>query len=390
MFLKEVLTPWDERIFLRVHIDCNQGNKEWIRPLDHDIQEVFNKTKNKVFKYGEAVRWILVNDNNQAFGRIAAFVNKKYKNKGDEFKVGGIGFFDCINDQGLANQLFDRAKSWLSEKGMEAMDGPINFGERNKWWGLLIDGFHSPLYGMNYNPPYYQILFEEYGFKNFYNQICWSLPVAAAETQLCSKFYIAHEKFSNNKDFKASRIQKNEGKKFAHDFCIVYNKAWAKHEGLKEMNERQMLAIFRSIKSILDPDLLWFVYYKGNPIALWINIPDINQVIRKLDGKFNLWSKLLFFIYMKLGAINRFVGTTFGIVPEFQGSGVDYYMIVEAEKVIKAKRKYKEVELQWQGDFNPKMLNISKNLGAVENRRLVTYRYIFDQSQTYKRHPIIL
>ncbi len=89
-------------------------------------------------------------------GRIAAFINKKYKNKGDDVPVGGIGFFECINDQDAADMLFDVAKHWLLQQGMEAMDGPINFGERDRWWGLVVEGFQTTVYCMNYNPPYYK------------------------------------------------------------------------------------------------------------------------------------------------------------------------------------------------------------------------------------------
>ncbi len=90
--------------------------------------------------------------------------------------VGGIGFFDCINDQAAADMLFDVAKHWLLQKGMEAMDGPINFGERDRWWGLVVEGFEPPpLYCMNFNPPYYQHLFENYGFRNYFNQICFGM-----------------------------------------------------------------------------------------------------------------------------------------------------------------------------------------------------------------------
>ena len=134
---------------------------------------------------------------------------------------------------------------------------------------------------------------------------------------------------------------------------------------------------------------MWFAYHRGEPIAMWISMPDINQVIKHLNGKFNLWAKMKFAYYRWRGSITRMVGFVFGVIPEFQGTGVDYFMIVEAEKVIKAKGRYKEVELQWQGDFNPKMLNISRNLGAVEKRRLVTYRYLFDKNAIFKRHPVL-
>lgn len=389
MYLSEVKTAKQEHDFLKIPVYINQSDPEWIRPLDKDIVSVFDRKKNKMFCFGELKRWILFDDHNNPSGRIAAFVNKKYKNKGDGIKVGGIGFFDCQNDQDMADMLFNKSREWLSEKGVKAMDGPINFGERNMWWGLLVDGFYTPLYGMNYNPPYYKALFENYGFSNFYNQICWSLPVANEKNQLQEKFYLAHEKIAKFGFFGAKTIGVNEEHKFAHDFSEVYNKAWAKHEGQKEISERHALLFFRKMKPIIDEDLLWFTFYKNKPVAMWISIPDINQAIKNLNGKFDLWRKLKFLRNKKLGCISRIVGMTYGIVPEFQGSGIDYYMIVEAEKSIKLKKKYNDIELQWQGDFNPKILDVSRNLGASESRRLVTYRFLFDKKLQFHRHPIL-
>lgn len=389
MQIKEVITPADGNNFLRVHLLCNQHDPHWIRPLDKDIRQVFDSKRNKTFRFGEVCRWILIGEGDELLGRIAAFVNKKYRNKGDEFAVGGIGFFDCVNDQRSAHLLFDTAKSWLMNRGMKAMDGPINFGERDKWWGLLTEGFYEPLYGMNYNPPYYQALFESYGFRNFYNQICWSLPVASEQTQLQAKFYEAHKKFSAQPEFNARVFKKHEIEKCITDFCTVYNKAWAKHEGNKEISMDQARLLFKSLKPILDPDLVWFAYHHNDPVAMYISIPDINQILKHLNGQLNLWAKVKFLYYKMSGACNRFVGIIYGIVPEFQGTGIDYFMIVEAERHIKAKGRYKQTELLWQGDFNPKMLGISKNLGGRHSRTLITYRYIFDRDVPFKRHPMI-
>jgi len=162
MQLIEVTTPSLAKDFLRVNVTINKNTPHYIIPLEKDVNEVFDPKKNKAFRFGEATRWILKNEKGELIGRIAAFVNKKYKNKGDDGPVGGIGFFDSINDQAAADMLFDVAKHWLLQKGMEAMDGPINFGERDRWWGLIIEGFQSPLYCMNYAQPYYQPLFENY------------------------------------------------------------------------------------------------------------------------------------------------------------------------------------------------------------------------------------
>ena len=145
--------------FLKVPLIIYESDSNFIRPLDKDVNDVFDPKKNKAFRFGECSRWILKDANDNLIGRIAAFVNKKYKNKGDEQPTGGIGFFECINNQQAADMLFDVAKSWLMQRGMEAMDGPINFGERDRWWGLVVEGFKPPIYLMNYNLPYYQIAF---------------------------------------------------------------------------------------------------------------------------------------------------------------------------------------------------------------------------------------
>ncbi|NVK49418.1 MAG: hypothetical protein HWE09_06590 [Cyclobacteriaceae bacterium] len=390
MEIFEVNSKKLEKDFLKVHVLINKEYSNWIQPLDKDVLSVFDKTKNKLLLKAEAIRWILKNDKGKLIGRIAAFVNKRYTNKGDDIEVGGIGFFDCIDDYKAAELLFDTAKKWLMDKGMEAMDGPINLGDRDKWWGLLVEGFHPPIYNMNYNPPYYKKLFETYGFKNFYNQICWSLTVSGETHQLAPKFYEAHKKYSGNPDFKAEFINKKNLKKYAKDLSIVYNKAWAQHQGNKDISPELALKLFNTIKPILDEKLIWFVYYKDEPVVMWVNLPDINQVIKHLHGKFGWFSKLKFFLIKKLAKNENFIGLAFGVVPEFQGKGLDYYMIVEAEQVIKSATSYRKLELYWQGDFNPKMLNISKNLGGEHSRTLVTYRYLFDRNKKFERHPILL
>jgi hypothetical protein len=381
-----VVTAKNAMDFIRVPLLIYKNDPNFIRPLDKDVNDVFDPKKNKTFRWGDCIRWILVNESGVAIGRIAAFVNKKYKNKGDGQPTGGIGFFECIDNQDAADMLFDVAKSWLLQHGMEAMDGPINFGERDRWWGLVVEGFKPPIYLMNYNLPYYQQLFETYGFKNFYNQFCWHLDV---DTTLNERFISQHHKISIDPDYKALRISKRKLEKFADDFSTIYNLAWAQHEGNKELRKDIALKMLKTMKPIIDEDLMWFTYYKDQPIAMWINLPELNQVVKYLDGSFSLFSRFKYFWLMKKGVCNKFTGIVFGIVPEYQGKGIDYYMIVEGAKVIQEKKQYHELELQWQGDFNPKMLNISKNLGATKSRLLCTYRYLFDRSKEFKRHPII-
>jgi hypothetical protein len=386
MQLVEVRDRSQAKDFIRVNIEVNKNDTNYIRPLDKDIDEVFDPEKNKAFRFGEVIRWILKDDDGKLIGRIAAFVNKKYKNKGDDVPTGGIGFFDCINDQNAADMLFDVAKHWLMQKGMQAMDGPINFGERDRWWGLLVEGFEPPLYCLNYNPPYYKDLFEHYGFKNFYNQICFALKV---KDPLAQKFITRHDECAKDPGFSARHIKKNQLEKFVKDFTIVYNKAWAGHGGLKELNEKVVMKMFQSMKPVMDEKVSWFAYYKDEPIAIWINLPDLNQWFKYLNGKFSLWHKLKFLWMKKTKRCDKFVGLVFGIAPEWQGKGVDSYIIVEGAKIIQPQHLYDKYEMQWIGEFNPKMINVSENLDTYRSRILTTYRYLFDRTKEFKRHPIL-
>jgi hypothetical protein len=386
MYLLPVSDKKTEQEFLTVPLILYSGDENFIRPLDKDVNDVFDAKKNKAFRFGHCERWLLKDSDDVLVGRIAAFVNKKYKNKDDEQPTGGIGFFECINNQEAADMLFDVAKSWLMQQGMEAMDGPINFGERDRWWGLVVEGFKSPIYLMNYNPPYYVDLFENYGFRNFYNQICWHLFV---QTQLNDRFREQDEKYNSDPEYKAIHIKKNQLRKFATDFSIVYNKAWAKHEGNKQLNKDVAYKMFKAMKPVMDEHLIWFVYHNNKPIAFWVNLPELNQIFKHLDGKFNFLAKLKYLWLKKKGVCNKFTGIVFGVIPEYQGQGIDYYMIVEGAKVIQEDKQYNELELQWQGDFNPRILNVSRNLGATQSRMLATYRYIFDRSKEFKRHPIL-
>ena len=372
--------------FLLVNVLINKSNPNYIRPLDKDIHDVFDEQKNKAYRFGTTKRWLLQDDSGELIGRIAAFTNKKYKNKGDEVAVGGIGFFDCINNQEAADMLFDVARHWLAQQGMQAMDGPINFGERDRWWGLVVEGFQEPLYGMNYNPPYYQTLFESYGFKPFFHQICLGMDPKQALSQ---KLVERHAVYANDPAFSARYINKAEIEKYAQDFTTVYNAAWAGHGGLKQLRKEQAVQMFRKMKPVMDERIVWFVYHKGKPIAIFINLPDLNQWFKYLDGKFSLFHKLKFLWVKKTKPCKKFTGLVFGVVPEFQGKGIDAYMIMEADKVV-LQTEYDEYEMQWIGDFNPKMLNVAQGLADVyQSRKLTTYRYLFDRALEFKRHPIL-
>jgi hypothetical protein len=251
----------------------------------------------------------------------------------------------------------------------------------------VVEGFQPPLYCMNYNPPYYQELFERYGFKRFYNQVCFGLD---PKKPLIGRLNERHDQFINDPSISAKHITKKDLDLFAIDFATIYNKAWAGHGGMKELSTKAVKKIFNSLRPVLDERLSWFAYHNSDPIAMFINLPDLNQYFKHLNGKFDLLHKLKFLWLKKTMKCERFYGLVFGIVPEWQGTGIDSYLIVESAKLIQPYTHYTEYEMQWIGDFNPKMINIVERLEEpFRNRKLITYRYLFDRTREFKPHPIL-
>lgn len=383
MKMHEVKTGRDQREFLDMAAHIYKNDPNWIRPLDMDIEAVFNPAKNKHFKNGECTRWLLKDANGTTIGRIAAFIDATYK---QEQPTGGIGFFECINDRAAATFMFDHCRNWLAARGMQAMDGPINFGERDTWWGLQIEGFQPPLYRMNYNPRYYRELFEGYGFQPYFAQLCFSMEV---QNRLQDKFYDSHAKVSKDPAYKAIHYDKKQLHKFAADFATIYNKAWAAHIGNKQIEERTIRKMLQSVNAVADERIIWFAYHNNEPVAFWVNLPDLNQYFKHFNGKLRLIEKIRLMLMKWFGKIDRFTGLVFGVVPEFQGKGVDGFLIVEAAKVIQRKKLYERFEMQWIGDWNPKMISIAESLGTTMSRKLHTYRYLFDRNKEFKRHPML-
>lgn len=388
MKIEEVKSRSHEKRFLHFPKELYRDYPRWIQPLTSDIKAVFDSKKNTHFTDGMCTRWILTEGDN-TIGRIAAFIDFKTARKNDQ-PTGGVGFFECVNDRAAAALMFDTARDWLQVKGMEAMDGPINFGERDKWWGLLVSGFdHEPNYCMNYNPEYYQDLFESYGFQEYFKQFTYYRPVAGGiDTSIKARA----ERLSKNNNYKFVNIEKLPLKKVAHDFQEVYNKAWSSYPDSVPMTQKQVASLLRQIKTIMDKKLIWFGYYNDQPIAFAVMLPEVNQIFKHLNGKLGLFQKLKFLWLLRQGICTKMLGVAFGIIPRFHGRGVESAIIEAVAKMAYDERetfKYTEVEHNWVGDFNPQMMHVHEMMGGQIRKVHATYRYLFDRNKEFKRAPIV-
>lgn len=388
MQIQEVKSKKQIREFLLLPVHLYQDTPQWIRPLDADIESVFDVDKNKSFRHGQCTRWILLNDAGRTIGRVAAFILEKTVHKGNDQPTGGMGFFECVNNQEAAFILFDQCVSWLRERGMEAMDGPINFGSRERWWGLLVEGFENePNYQCNYNFPYYKDFFEAYGFQLYFNQLTYARKVMEP---LSEKLQHKADLIARDPNYSFRYIHRNELHKLPEYLRIVYNKAWANRAENPELSQAQAVLLVRQMKPILDERLLWFGFYKNEPVAFFISLPEINQIFKYVNGKLD-WIGKLIFLWHKLRKTNKKAfGILFGVVPEHQGTGIDGALIQAARELYQSGTlPYTDYELNWIGDFNPKMIVVVEQVGGYVSKRHITYRKLFDASKPYKRHPFL-
>lgn len=389
MKIKEVTTKKDRREFLDFPKKLYKGDPNWVCQLDSQIEEIFDPRRNYLLKTGEACRWILTDEHGITIGRIAAFIDR-VRSAVYSQPTGGIGFFEVIENRDAAFKLFDTGKKWLADRGMEAMDGPINFGENDNYWGLLVDGFMPQGIGMPYNKKYYRNFFEEYGFKNYFEQYSYHRAVREPDGKIVEfppRIMKIAEWLSKRPGYAFRHFEFSDKDRFVNDLVEIYNSAWAVFkEDFTPLAPEFIDQTIRKVKPILDPDLIWFAYFNDKPIAFFILFPDLNQILRHFNGKMNLWNMLRFLYYKMTHEMTRMRAVVGGVNPSHQNSGVESAIFYHLYQVFKRKPWYRELELSWVGDFNPKMTAIYEALGATRAKMHITYRYMINDKLEFRRY----
>ena len=280
--LEEVTSRRAAREFLDLPKRLYRDEPHWICPLDSDIENRFRPQTNELLHDGEAIRWIALDEQGRAVGRIAAFYNRELVKASEYQPTGGCGFFESIDDQRVADLLFDAARDWLAARGLEAMDGPINFGQRDAWWGLLVEGYEfQPLYENPYNPPYYKELFENYGFRNYFNQNTYIWKIY--DDDVNAMVHDRAKRLFSTPGYGFRQIDMSRIEEEAENFRIIYNKAWSLFSGVKPMTQEEAMKIMETMKPIIDPEIIFFAYFYStiqyNPIEMANNLRKNNGAI---------------------------------------------------------------------------------------------------------------
>uniref|UniRef100_UPI0035CA88BD GNAT family N-acetyltransferase n=1 Tax=uncultured Hymenobacter sp. TaxID=170016 RepID=UPI0035CA88BD len=237
--------------------------------------------------------------------------------------------------------------------------------------------------------PYYQQLFETYGFQLYFKQYTCYREVAM---QLHPNFERAATRYAQeHPEFRFAHANKQDPEHMARDFHHVYNLAWANHSGVAAMPLDKARDLVQQMKPVLDDRLLWFAYNGDEPVAFFVSLPELNQIFKHVGHNFNLWAKLRFLWEKRRynqRSDKKLFGVIFGVVPAWQGKGVESALMVHAQQEF-MRSGYSEIEMNWIGDFNPRMLATIRSIGARIYKTHITYRYLFDRERPFERSSII-
>lgn len=373
MHIQEVNTKQLQYQFVQCASNFYLNDVNYIPHLKQDIVPIFNPQKNTLLKEGKINAWLLLNDSNIIIGRIAAFYDANQLKS----KIGGVGFFESIDNIEAAKLLFETAEKWLENQGFIGVDGPINFGERDKYWGLLTTENAIPSYQENYNPKYYQNLFESNSYQLLFQQLTSEISV---DTFNIDRFRNMANRVFQNQTLSFEHFKIKELNRFANDFVKIYNQAWQHRPDFTPITLDRILTTLNSLKPILIEEGIWFAYGNNQPAGFFVAIPEVNQLFKHVNGNLNWLGKIKFLFYRHFGRLDKMRGIVFGIIPSYQNQGLETGLIMKFyEAMLKAKR-FKTCELAWIGDFNPKMKSLIQSLGANTSKIHYTYRKMFSLS----------
>jgi len=329
----------------------------YIPLVRQEVEGLFNNSNDD--------RWtiVLVEKSDTIVARAIAFIQKGLS------ETGGIGFLDFADDDLVSSMLLQACSDFIESHGCNQIQTPVNFGERDRYWGLRISGDGLPSYQENYNPNYYEEHLLAFGFTRIFEQSTLELRIDELDDERLKKINLKLA----SRGIQVRQFSNRKREKFASDFVEIYNQAWWEHEHFQPMTEERVLQLLVEMKPIIREPYLLFAYDGDKPIGFFLAVIELNQIMQHLNGNMNWWGKIQFLFWKRLIRITRLKGIIFGVIPEYQSKGVGASMVLKMHENMKKDANLEAAELAWIGDFNDRMNRFIKALGAREIKRHATY-----------------
>ena len=373
-----VTTAEDIDAFHELPFRIYRDNPYWAPPFQFEIENIFDPEKNDFFQKGECERF-LVKNGDEVVARFA-LMNTPERDRVLEPTMGGMGFIEMYNDGELADEIIDFAASWHQKRGYGAMRGPINFGENDTYWGLLVENFEEPpIYGMFYHQPYYKELLEAAGGKKLDDH--WSYK-RNFDQPLPERMVRITDRIESREGVELRPIDMKNIYRDAEYIREIYNDAWSnqdiheREEEFTELTQDTVEQMIEKLKPVMIPDSVLLAFVDGKPASFIVCVPDLNEVSKETGGRLKWWHypKLLWF-KRRAKHLRTLV---YGTRPEFRKMGLEALTFTRGIQYTKeAAPSLEYLEGAWVSEKNWLMQRSLEALGCHHHKTHRTYKWEF-------------
>ena len=372
--VSEVTSRRDRDAFIKFQWEIYSNDPAWVPPLIIERKAFLNRKRHPFYRHGDAALF-LARKNGKIVGRIMASDDPNY-NSLHQTNTGCFGLFESIDDEDVAAALLETAAGWLRKRGRGEIMGPIDYST-NYVCGLLIDGFRFPPTILTaHNPRYYPRLIESCGFSKAKDWYAWwfadpskaaaQLRRLAARSQKRWPVAIRPVKLKNLRD-ESRRLRE------------IYNQAWEKNWGFVPFTQGEIEFMTQELKPLLVPEFAWVAEIETEPVGFTLCLPDINVVLRDLNGRLTRFGlpigliKLLF--YKRRVRKGRLIAL--GVIEKYRRAGIAEMLVLRVMEETMIKRGITgELSMTLEDNFM-----INRFLEAIGAKRYKTYR-IFQKTIT--------
>ncbi len=336
---KPITTSRDTRAFVRFPRRIYADDPNWVPPLEKKTLELLDQHKHPFWQHAKG-RLFLACKNGSVAGRICAHIDHNYVNHWNE-KTGSFGFFECVDDQAVANALFNAAAEWLREQGMTLMRGPMSPSATVEF-GFLTDGFdRPPAFLTSYNPAYYPALAEAWGFRRV--KWLWAYEKDCRASPTPDIIYKVARRLKNNPHISVNRLGK---KNFAAGIRVLtdlLNECWSEHWAFSPVTYEEMIHDMAPLRRFWEEEMSVLACYDGVPVGMTIILPDVNELLHRLGGTLGPLNLIRALRFRR--RFTRCRSLLLGFKEQYRGLGLPALLYCEVEAFVR--RHYDYIEFSW-------------------------------------------
>ncbi len=364
MEIRQVHSRRDEKEFVSLPYRLYRGDPYWVPPLRSEQRKLFRPQSNAMLLHCDYVLF-LASEGGTAVGRVAAFVDR-HANDYWGSAIGFFGSYECIDRYDVAHALLGAARDWLQAQGMTAMRGPISFESQN--WGFIVQGFDYPPAVMSpYNPPYYNRHMESFGLRKVKDLEVYRGD-AASGYELPERFVRHLQRIQERHRVRVRTVNMKELAREVKIIVDLANRSLAHNWGYAPVTDAEAADMARSLKLILDPTVVFVAEADGKPIGFSIAFPDVNELLRGLNGR--LFPFGIFKLVFGLKKVKSYRMWALGIVPEYQRRGIDTLLYVKTYQALKPRGARLEANYVLEDNYAMKDAIIKLGLQLVRRYRI--------------------